>query len=178
MAAMTTLAAQISPETLLFKDDGSIPNNPTLPALIYRGGISLAGTPHPAELVEQVFAGNGWGDMWRNGIFPYVHYHSSIHEVLGIARGRVRARLGGDRGTKIELSAGDIAILPAGTGHQGLFESHDLIVVGAYPPSGKYDLCRGSKAERERALLSIPKVPLPATDPVFGADGPLLKLWS
>ena len=52
-----------------------------------------------------------------------------------------------------------------------------LVVIGAYPPNGKYDLCRGSKAEHAKAVASIPKVPLPATDPVFGADGPLIALW-
>ena len=50
-------------------------------------------------------------------------------------------------------------------------------MIGAYPPNGKYDLCRGSKAEHAKALASIPKVPLPATDPVFGPKGPLLALW-
>ena len=72
---------------------------------------------------------------------------------------------------------GDVVILPAGTGHQGLTQSPDLVVIGAYPPSGKYDLCRGSKADRTKALASIPKVPHPETDPVFGAEGPLMALW-
>jgi uncharacterized protein YjlB len=30
---------------------------------------------------------------------------------------------------------------------------------------------------REQALATIPHVPLPATDPLFGADGPLMALW-
>jgi uncharacterized protein YjlB len=55
--------------------------------------------------------------------------------------------------------------------------SPDLVVVGAYPPSGKYNLCRASKAEHAKALTSIPKVPRPATDPVFGPKGPLIALW-
>ena len=69
-----------APETHLFTDDGSVPNNPRLPFLIYRGAIDLIGTPDPEDVIEQVFRDNGWGDMWRNGIFPYVHYHSMIHE--------------------------------------------------------------------------------------------------
>jgi uncharacterized protein YjlB len=77
----------------------------------------------------------------------------------------------------IEIAPGDVAILPAGTGHQCLSHSRDLVVIGAYPPSGKYNLCRGSKAERTKALASIPKVPLPATDPAFGPEGPLPALW-
>ena len=50
-------------------------------------------------------------------------------------------------------------------------------MIGAYPPTGKYNLCRGSKAEHAKALAAIPKVPAPATDPVFGAKGPLVTLW-
>lgn len=165
------------PETFSFGDDGSIPNNPALPLVVYRGGIDLAGTPHPAEVIERTFGRNGWGDLWRNGIAHYVHYHSGAHEALGLARGRARVRFGGNGGVEVELTAGDVAILPAGTGHQGLWESADLLVVGAYPPAGRYDLCRGSQAERMRALVSIPAVPLPAADPVFGRDGPLLQLW-
>ena len=100
-----------------------------------------------------------------------------IHEALGVARGRATVRFGGDNGREIEIAAGDVAILPAGTGHQCLSRSPDLLVIGAYPPSGKYDLCRGSKADHARALASIPQVPLPAADPVFGPKGPLVALW-
>ena len=50
-------------------------------------------------------------------------------------------------------------------------------MIGAYPPDGQYDLCRGTSAEHARALDTIPRVPLPQTDPLFGADGPLTRLW-
>ena len=165
------------PQTFLFADDGSIPNNPDLPFLVYRGVINLAGTVHPEEAIEKTFRAHGWGDMWRNGIFPYVHYHSMIHEGLGVARGRAKVRFGGLKGKELELKPGDVAVLPAGTGHQCLWASPDLMVIGAYPKVGRYDLCRGSKAERKNALQTIPKVPLPDSDPVFGKSGPLTHLW-
>jgi uncharacterized protein YjlB len=165
------------PTTVLFEDDGSIPNNPKLPFVLYRGAIDLTGTPDPEEVVEKTFRRNHWGSLWRNGIYPYVHYHSMIHEVLGIARGRAKVRFGGLHGRVVDLVAGDVVVLPAGTGHQGLWAGPELVVIGAYPKTGKYDLCRGSKAERTKALRSIPKVPLPETDPVHGEAGPLLKLW-
>jgi uncharacterized protein YjlB len=76
------------------------------------------------------------------------------------------------------LHAGDVVILPAGTGHQCIRAGKDLLVVGAYPRTGRYDECTGLPQERERALQSIPKVPLPAKDPVYGADGPLLGAWT
>jgi uncharacterized protein YjlB len=163
--------------TLKFADDGRIPNNPRLPFLLYRGGVDLAGSPDPEDLIEKRFAGNGWVDMWRNGIYPYVHYHSMIHEVLAIARGRATVRFGGEHGREIEVVPGDVVVLPAGTGHQCLKQTPTLVVIGAYPPSGKYNLCRGSKAEHAKAVVSIAKVPAPATDPVFGPDGPLVGLW-
>ena len=167
----------IEPEAVAFADDGSIPNNPKLPFLIYRGAIDLKGNPDPEELIEGIFAGNSWGEMWRNGIYPYVHYHSMIHEALGLARGRAKVRFGGSAGREMDMHAGDVCVLPAGTGHQALWASHDLVVIGAYPPSGKYDLCRGSKAEHARAVAAIAEVPVPPTDPVFGAVGPLVRLW-
>ncbi|MGA2892899.1 MAG: cupin domain-containing protein [Xanthobacteraceae bacterium] len=166
-----------SPAALKFADDGRIPNNPSLPLIFYRGGIDLAGSPDPENMIEKVFASNGWGHMWRNGIYPYAHYHSMIHEAMAIARGRATVRFGGGNGQEIEVVPGDVVVLPAGTGHQCLSQTPTLVVIGAYPPSGKYNLCRGSKAEHAKALLSIPKVPLPAADPVFGPDGPLLALW-
>jgi uncharacterized protein YjlB len=166
------------PATLMFTDDGSVPNNPQLPFVLYRSAVDLIGTPDPERAVENLFKRNGWGDMWRNGIFPYVHYHSMIHEGMGIARGRAKVRFGGNKGREIELAQGDVCVLPAGTGHQSLWTSPDLMVIGAYPGSGKYDICRGSKAEHTRALQTIPEVPLPKTDPVFGKQGPLLRLWS
>ena len=100
-----------------------------------------------------------------------------IHEALGIARGRAKVRFGGDKGEVVEVQAGDLAVLPAGTGHQRLSSSDDLLVIGAYPPEGTYNLCRGAKSEHDAALKTIPNVPAPKSDPVFGKDGGLVKLW-
>jgi uncharacterized protein YjlB len=107
-----------------------IPNNARWPLVLYRGAISLPSNLDPAAVMEDLFEENGWGDSWRNGIYDYVHYHSRIHEVLGIARGKGTVRFGGNNGRTIQLKAGDVAILPAGTGHQCLGASVDFLVVG------------------------------------------------
>jgi uncharacterized protein YjlB len=160
-----------------FADDGLIPNNPDLPFILYRGPVRVDIAPDPAALFQALFARNGWEDSWRDGIYDYAHYHSQIHEVLGIARGVAKVRFGGPKGRIVKLKAGDVAILPAGTGHQRLDKGGDLMVVGAYPASGKYDECRASPEERDRAVQTIPKVAIPKKDPVYGSGGPLVRLW-
>lgn len=175
---MQAKASRSMPETFLFEDDGVIPNNPLLALVIFRGAIDLKGSADPETVIEDTFERHKWGARWRNGVYPYAHYHSSIHEAMGIARGRVKVRFGGERGAEVELRVGDVAVLPAGTGHQCLWASPDLVVIGAYPSTGKYDLCRGSRAEHTKAIEAIPQVPLPPTDPVKGKNGPLIKLWT
>ena len=101
----------------------------------------------------------------------------TVGRIENAISGRAKVRFGGNSGQEIEVAEGDVAVLPAGTGHRCLWASPDLLVIGAYPKTGRYDLCRGSKAEHAKALKTIPKVPLPATDPVHGADGPLVRLW-
>lgn len=166
--------AQIS--VFLLPDDGRIPNNPTLPLLVYQGALRFAGSD-PAAVCEQVIYANGWGSSWRDGIYAFHHYHSTAHEVLAVARGRARVHFGGESGPRIDVAAGDAVLIPAGVGHKNLGSSRDLLVIGAYPPGQTWDLCRGEADERPRALQNIARVPLPAVDPIYGADGPLLTYW-
>ena len=160
----------------LFADSGTIPNNPTLPFLVYPGALNLRGD-RLAGMCEAVFAANDWGGCWRNGIYPFPHYHSTAHEVLGVCCGQARVRFGGDVGIELTVRAGDVVVIPAGVGHQNLGASPDLLVVGAYPRGQSFDLCRGRPEERPQVLENIQRVPLPAADPVYGADGPLVEHW-
>lgn len=159
---------------LLFKDAGAIPNNPGLPLIWWQAALPPAPGP---EAFEQLFARNGWTQSWRNGIFDYPHFHSTSHEVLGIARGSVRVRLGGATGTEVELQAGDAVAIPAGVGHQNLRASADLLVVGAYPSGAEVDLLRDAGADTQ-ARDRIAAVPVPRSDPVEGEDGRLLRHWA
>jgi uncharacterized protein YjlB len=170
------LLRERKPNTYRFKDDGLIPNHPRWPFIIYKNAVRLPQTLDPAAVFEELFGSNGWGDTWRDGIYDYVHYHSRTHEVLGIARGSGKVQFGGSKGRAVTLKAGDVAILPAGTGHQCLASSHDFLVVGAYPRNGTYDECT-SLEDRKKALASIPKTARPRKDPVYGASGPLLRSW-
>ncbi|MGG5885543.1 cupin domain-containing protein [Falsiroseomonas sp. HC035] len=143
---------------------GQIPNNPRLPVLIHRGAVPV-GDPDAAEAL---FGRHGWPPAWRDGIYPYDHYHPNAHEALAIARGHVRVRLGAESGVVLDLAAGDVVVLPAGTAHRNLGQSTDLLVVGAYPPGDPPEQYTVRPGERERALHAIPATPDPPGDPVTG----------
>jgi uncharacterized protein YjlB len=161
------------PETFRFEDDGAIPNS-SLPVLVYRGVAEA----RDAGRCETLFAGNGWLGAWRDGIFSFHHFHSTAHEVLGIVAGSASVVLGGPSvGRPFDVSAGDVLVLPAGTGHFNA-GSRGLLVVGAYPNGMRWDIRRGDPAEHDEVVANIRSVPLPDADPVRGADGPLVGLWS
>ncbi len=160
------------PETYRFADDGCFPNS-VLPLLVYRG----VAASDPAAM-ERTFATNGWSNAWRNGIFTYHHFHSIAHEVLGIARGEVQVAFGGPASQTVTVRAGDVVMIPAGVGHRNMGQTDDLLVVGAYPGGSTYDTRRGKPEEHEAASRAIAAVPLPASDPVSGPEGPLSRLWT
>jgi len=173
--AMSVVSDDVEPLSFSFEDDGIVPNNP-MPLLLYKQAIDVD-NQHPEKTIEGLFGANGWGDMWRNGIYDYLHYHATVHEALGIARGHARVRFGGNSGKEFEISAGDVAILPAGTGHQCLSASKDFCVIGAYPPGAKMHVTLPTPKNHRKALETIPKVKLPNSDPVMGENGPLVRLW-
>lgn len=160
----------------LLTDDGTFPNNGKLPFIVYKNAITIPDV-NPAGAVERIFQANGWGGSWRNGIYPYHHYHSTAHEVLGVYGGNATVQLGGPNGMVIDVGTGDVIIIPAGVAHKNLGSSADFRCVGAYPPGQEWDMNYGRPGERPKADQNIAKVPLPETDPVFGLAGLLMKIW-
>jgi uncharacterized protein YjlB len=161
-------------ETYRFADDGVVPNN-TLPLVVYRGALHDSGDR--AAACEAMFARHAWPDAWRNGIHGHHHYHSTAHEVLGIARGSARVRLGGENGQTVDLAAGDVVVIPAGVAHKREAASGDLLVIGAYPRGQHPDTCRAEPAGHASAVANIAAVKLPDADPVTGRAAPLLDRW-
>jgi uncharacterized protein YjlB len=168
-----TLSSKI--ETQVFADDGTVPNNPTLPLVLYRCALGEGGDL--AARCEALFEANGWPNPWRNGIYAQHHYHSTAHEVLGIACGSARVRLGGEHGATVELRAGDVVVIPAGVAHKREAASSDLLVIGAYPKGQRPDICQADPATRDKAASNVARVALPACDPVTGEAAPLLDCW-
>jgi uncharacterized protein YjlB len=144
-----------------------IPNHPRFPVVIYHEvGAAAAG---PAD-ARALFAEHGWGGSWVDGIFGFHHFHSTSHEALAVVAGSATVELGGPHGRSFEVSAGDVLVLPAGTGHRRRSSDGAFTVVGAYPAGQEnYDLLRGDDpAEVEAARERIAALPAPPEDPVGG----------
>lgn len=64
------------------------------------------------------------------------HFHPNSHECYGIFRGTSTLLVGqieAGHGAKIDVAAGDVIVLPAGTAHSSLESSSDYRYIGVYP---------------------------------------------
>ena len=188
----------LSVEHHLLREAGGSPNNETLPLIVYRAAVDVGGD-EPESVLERTFGENDWGDGFRGDTYPFPHYHSAAHEVVGCARGKARLQFGGPRGPVVDVKAGDAVLIPAGVVHCRLDDAPGYASVGAYPPGQSPDLCVSSEADAEAARqrddtsdlelkvvgrnelpgtkASIAGTALPATDPIAGPDGPVATLW-
>lgn len=161
-------------ETFQLAANDWVPNNPRLPVLVYRQVVEPDAND-PCSWFESLFARHGWPPQWRDGIFDYHHYHSTAHEVLGVATGKATVVLGGPGGMTVAVEAGDVLVLPAGTGHCLKHADDAFEVVGAYPAGQDWDIQRAAlSAQALRKMLGLD---VPAQDPVAGGQGALVALW-
>jgi uncharacterized protein YjlB len=145
-----------------------IPNHPSFAVLVYRDvGPAARGD---VDGVRALFAAHGWRGAWVDGVFDFHHFHSTSHEVLAVVAGTATLELGGPQGEAFDVAAGDVLVLPAGTGHRRAAAAGGFTVVGAYPAGQEdYDLLRGEDpAEVEAARERIAALAAPPDDPVGG----------
>jgi uncharacterized protein YjlB len=146
--------------------------------LVYRHCLELPKFKNKAaEAIQKIFSKNQWSNSWRNGIYDFHHYHSTTHECMAVAMGNAKLIIGGPGGKPVEVTPGDVIILPAGTGHKCTGHSKDFLCVGAYPNGKDYDMNYGKAAEYDKAVQNIKALPKPTKDPVFGNEGFLKSLW-
>ena len=81
-------------EMLQFKPNGRVPNS-RYPVLIHRGGVTAPPGVELPDVMEETFRRHDWLNNWRElGVYDYYHFHSTTHEVLGMAPGQRALRLG------------------------------------------------------------------------------------
>ena len=51
--------------------------------VVFRRAIEVDGSADPEATIEQIFQSHGWGGLWRNGVYFFVHYHSRMPKRSG-----------------------------------------------------------------------------------------------
>lgn len=161
-------------DTFYLSENKPFPNS-TLPVIVYKEVFEEEREDYGDGFLE-LFIKHGWGNSWRNGIYPFHHYHAKAHEVLGCAKGWVKIQLGGEGGKIFEIKKGEAVLLPAGVGHCRIESSDDFSIIGAYPHDQSPDMNKG-KENYERNQKLIQKVQKPDKDPITGLSNPAVKEW-
>ena len=159
-------------EQYMFDPDDRFPNS-SLPLLVYRRAVV-----GDAAAFESIFTGQGWSAIAGHapGVYPYHHFHSTAHEVLGFVTGAATVLFGGPAGRSVAVAAGDVVVVPAGVAHFNDGQKGDVLIVVAYPEGTWADLLRGDPAERKAAGEAACSVPIPERDPLPGYSA-LRGLW-
>jgi uncharacterized protein YjlB len=144
--------------------------------LVYQKAVHVPDKDAAKHIIEFLET-NGWINAWEDGVYDFDHYHSTAHEVLVVIKGSARIQFGGPSGVALLIERGDSVVIPAGVAHKAIDLYDDFTCVGAYPTGQNYDIRKGSMEEREQTIQNIKAVPLPAADPIYGTDGPLLNNW-
>lgn len=107
------------------------------------------------------------------------HFHTTSHEVLGIASGKARLCFGHeDNPKRVEevLQKGDVIIMPAGVSHRLLEDLEGgFTMVGSYPVGCNWDMCYGKSGE-EGQIDQIKDLGWFKRDPIYGEEGPVLEV--
>jgi len=153
--ALAEMASAEAPEIPQLGPNGWMPNNARLPVLLYRGVVNATGND-PASAYEAIFRRTSWPAQWRNGVYPFHHYHSTAHEVLGFAGGTARPCLADRTATKSKSMQATSLYCPPGPDTAGS-KPVRLLVVGAYPPDQTWDICREAPTpEMSAHMVQLP----------------------
>lgn len=112
------------------------------PLLIYKSAFA---TPPTAHTIESHLKATGVVlPQWRFTMYSTSHFHSTSHEVLGIAAGRAKLLFGHEENegsVVVEAERGDVIVVPAGVAHR-LWEDLEggFLMVGCYPRGLDWDM--------------------------------------
>ena len=165
---------EVAPRLIAFPPSGNAPNNALLPAVVYYGALAGAS----AKAVEALLIAHRWCLAWSPEIDGRDMFRTNAHEVLVCVAGRARLRIGGAAGKQISLGGGDALVLPAGVARSFEAATADLQICAAVPEGAPLrDIRPADDVPDPAGLVAIARTPRPATDPLYGAQGPLPRLW-
>ncbi|KAK1477621.1 hypothetical protein CTAM01_15139 [Colletotrichum tamarilloi] len=170
------MASSMEVECYLLSSNPDAPNSP-LPVIHYRNVLP---EPRNEESVTEFLTRNRWEKRGTWGHIPIRHFHPNSHECYGIFSGYSTLLIGKineGTGQEISVSTGDVIVLPAGTAHSCLESSEDYRYIGVYPEGCPRWVNEMGKKPAGTFSPVIRDVGMPKRDPVYGVDGPLMRLW-
>ena len=137
---MTDVAIQAEEEHH-YAPDGTVVNS-RLPLLVYRNAVQGGPDGDLVAAMKQTFVQrNDWLNYWtEHSVYPYPHFHSTAHEVLGVVR-TMPLRLGGagagantllGRRHNMSPHMRPAHGVPGGAAHQAR-RQENVMMVGGYP---------------------------------------------
>ena len=147
-------------ERVFLQDDGTFPNNPHHPLLLFRKAFDETQRQGSRRLVDQ-----GWTSPWVWGIFEFHHYHSNAWEVLVCMDGHAQVQVGGPSGPIVSIQQGDVTLIPPGVAHKQLDTVGNFALLGSYPKETPHaDTVRGVPTESQRHAIG--QCFVPKTEPI------------
>ncbi|KAJ5726755.1 uncharacterized protein N7483_008112 [Penicillium malachiteum] len=191
---------QVKPEILYVPPTAHSPNS-KLPVVVYRNALT---DPTPDGVLQAVEESE-WkkGGHWKiakESLAATPHYHSTTHEAYTVLHGAATYLLGkspldpgtdsnGDStGVRFTARAGDVFVFPAGVTHFVTDVEDEYEFIGFYSLSSQNDqnsLKEPYNMEYATDSIEITNqkrgkcelVPVPAHDPIYGEEGPMIKIW-
>ncbi|KAK5109638.1 hypothetical protein LTR62_006875 [Meristemomyces frigidus] len=146
------------------------------PLLIYRSAFTA---PSASGIEAHLNKIGVVKPQWRYTMYSTSHFHSTSHEVLGIANGTAELCFGHEDNPQCvreTVRKGDVIVVPAGVAHRLLRDiDGGFEMVGCYPPGYNWDMCYGRFGE-EKKVEKIKEIPWFERDPVYGDEGPALEV--
>ncbi|KAF1995919.1 hypothetical protein P154DRAFT_473642 [Amniculicola lignicola CBS 123094] len=184
---MPPTVSNVDPELHYIAPTPHVPNS-KLPVLIYRKVLS--GWSHN-DLID-LMNKNGWKKSGQWKTYKEAHFHTNIQECYVVISGSTLYSLGkspidpekneegNENGIKVTLNEGDCFMLPAGVSHcsiesEGDYEHMGFVVNDA--PQWDMNFCKDDSEMTRIKAKACAELPIPTTDPVYGAGGALPKIW-
>jgi uncharacterized protein YjlB len=90
------------------------------PLLIYRS-VFPPSTVNASVIEKHLHSAGVVVPQWRYTMYSTSHFHSTTHEVLGIARGKAKLCFGHEENegrVEVTVESGDVVVVPAGVAHR------------------------------------------------------------
>jgi len=150
-------------------------SNSHLPVIYYRSAVDLP-VFFKKSAVKKVLGRNGWSHL-RTTEIPDHFCYSDCHIVIVSIRGSMTLQFGGEFGQRVRLQRSGAIVIPAGMVYRTYSQRETSTYLTAQPKGPARNI-HVEISHRRPNRSAIASLPTPPADPIYGAPGPLFRLWA